>query len=198
MDSSESRSGNNDATRHGRRRKKRARKGEEEAPQLCDARRFFVTQVPHLARKLSFYSRRAFYQRAESTRKAKEKEHSPLLCTRVLASLSPAFVRSSFASLLVCASRTRVASRDAFPLNRPGNCAFNISELFPAARARTESPRFSEGRLSAAFHRSSFVLCSPSVCDAPSESSRSARARLHIPHPRSFSSSHGCTCFSRH
>lgn len=62
---------------------------------------------------------------------------------RVPASLSPAFVRPSFVPLLYM-RRGRVSRRVMhISLNRPGNCAFNISELF-SRRERAYSARFSE------------------------------------------------------
>lgn len=94
---------------------------EREGSQIRAARHFFCAQVPRLARESSPLPG-ALFITALNRHAAKEKECS-CLCTRVLASLSPAFVRLSvlrtpfrmcFTSVRRIAS-CRVAPRDASP-----------------------------------------------------------------------------------
>lgn len=104
--------------------------------QLHAARRFFASSM---SGSKALYSAR--FLRAESTRG--KREGMQPVSARVPASLSSAFVRPSFVPLLYM-RRGRVSRRVMhISLNRPGNSAFNISELF-SRRERAYSARFSE------------------------------------------------------
>lgn len=84
-------------------REKKEKGGRES--RIRAARRFFVTQIPRLARKLSSI-RRALYHLAESTRGKREGMHS-CLCTHPRISFSSVFVRPSvrpYVPLFACAS----------------------------------------------------------------------------------------------
>lgn len=144
---------------------------------------FSATQIPRLARKLESSSPGAlFFITALNRRAVKEKECSLCLRTRPRVSFlclcSPAsFVPSSHCPRTRRERACRVAR--CIYLNRPGNCAFNISELFPRRERAVESPSdLASDPVPPAFHRSSFVSRSAeTVCDTPVENSK-ARAPL--------------------
>lgn len=138
----ESRSGNNDTTRH----RLQEREGEEEGRereierdwQLHAARRFFASSM---SGSKALYSARFLSTRWIDTRQ--KRRNAVCLCTCSTAFLSSAFVRPSFVPPLHM-RRKRVTRRVMHIfLNRLGNCMFNISELF-SQRERTYNARFSE------------------------------------------------------
>lgn len=124
------------------------------------------------AREL-FARRTFFFITALNRRAVKEKECSLCLRTRprvsFLSLCSPAsFVPSSLRP------RTRRERACRVYLNRPGNCAFNISELFPRrAQARIESPRdLASDPVPPPFIAHPSSRARPSVCDTPVENSK--------------------------
>lgn len=165
MDSGESRSGNNDATRH--RRQKRRGGGSSFAMHVAFSLRKF-----HIWLESSLHSRCALFIIVlnRHARKREGIQPAPLHASSRLF-LLPLSVRSS--PLFRYVRRERV-SRRAMHFPRIGSVIARLifQSFFPRRERAQRESAIQRGVLSAAFHRSSFVLCSPSVCDAPSESSK--------------------------
>jgi len=132
-----------DANSNKEREREGGREGDETREDNCAQLAIFsATRVPHLARKL--FAERAFHC-VESTRGKREGMHPIRTRFRIsfLYLCPPAWHPSSSLRLSahMCVA-TRVSRRvGCISLNRPGNCAFNISELFRGAHCA--SARFS-------------------------------------------------------
>jgi len=165
---------------------------------LCDTcRAFFAAHATRLARKLSWPGALFIIALNQRAAKAEGMQPSPArllarvpffhLCPSVrLSACPPSFPRASPTAVAVASRRAapRCISPSPAPppLNRPGNCALNISGLFPRREraAQRATPRFSErlagwtgrgrgageereGSCPPPFIRSSFILRS-AVC----------------------------------